>query len=353
MLLGMGGVEEPLAAEEPVASISNIFVRVLEAVDRFQRNRPWLAFPVAVVKKFGDDHSSRLAALVSYYGFFSLFPLLLILVTGLGFALSGNEELRGHIIDAILTQFPGVRREIGASIGSLQGSGVGLAAGLAGLLWAGMGVMAALQDAMNTVWDVPIKRHPNFWEKRLRALLMLAVLGVGFLATSFLTVVGRIPSLSRFGIGGLIVSLLFDVALFLLAFRVLTERTLGWAVLFPGAAVGAAGWVFLQWLGGFYVARVIENASHTYGFFAVVIGLLSWMYVLAQWVVLAAEVNVVRHDHLWPRTFLGDTLREHDREVLVRYAKVQERRPEQVVDVSFRSEGDAEPLTEARSSSDG
>jgi membrane protein len=169
------------------------------------------------------------------------------------------------------------------------------------------------------------------------------VLGIGFLVTSFLTMVGRIPALSRFGIGGLTVSLLFDFGLFLLAFRVLTERDLGWRDLIPGAAVGAAGWVGLQWLGGFYVDRVIEGASRAYGFFAVVIGLLSWMYVLAQWVVLSAEVNVVRHGHLWPRTFFGDTLRERDREVFVRYAKVEERRPEQVVDVHFDSEGEDRP----------
>jgi uncharacterized BrkB/YihY/UPF0761 family membrane protein len=150
--------------------------------------------------------------------------------------------------------------------------------------------------------------------------------------------VGRIPALAQFGFGGLVVSLLVDVALFLMAFRVLTDRDLGWSTLLPGAAVGAVGWVALQWLGGFYVDHVIEGASHTYGFFAVVIGLLSWMYVLAQWVVLAAEINVVRHDRLWPRTFLGDTLREHDREALVRYAKVQERRPEQVVNVDFEDQ---------------
>jgi len=191
---------------------------------------------------------------------------------------------------------------------------------------------------MNTVWDVPIKSHPNFWEKHLRAILMLAILGAGFLVTSFLTMIGRIPALSRFGLGALAVSLVVDVGLFLVAFRVLTDRDLGWSTLFPGAAVGAVGWVCLQWQGGFYVDRVIDGASHTYGFFAVVIGLLSWMYVLAQWVVLAAEINVVRHDHLWPRTFLGDTLREHDREALVRYAKVQERRPEQIVDVRFEEQ---------------
>lgn len=86
---------------------------------------------------------------------------------------------------------------------------------------------------------------------------------------------------------------------------------------------------------GASVVAPVQGASATYGFFAVVLGLLSWMHVLAQWVVFSAEVNVVRHDHLWPRTFFGDTLRERDREALIRYAKVEERRPEQVIDVRF------------------
>jgi membrane protein len=324
-------------AEGPGKS-GGILERTLERVDAVQRRRPWLAFPVAVLKKFGDDRASRLAALVSYYGFFALFPLLLILVSGLGFVLSGNEEFRRQVVDAILSQFPELAAAIERSLGSLRGSGLGLAVGVAGLLWAGMGVMAALQDAMNTVWDVPIKSQPNFWEKRLRALAMLAVLGLGFLVASFLAALGRIEQLAGFGPGGIVVSLVFDFGLFLLAFRVLTDRDLPWRAFVPGAAVGAVGWLALQWLGGFYVSHAVQGASEAYGFFAVVIGLLSWMYLLAQWVVLSAEVNVVHHDHLWPRTFFGDTLRRRDREALVRYAKVEERRPEEVVDVHFTEE---------------
>lgn len=326
----------------------NLLNRVLERVDHFQRHRPWLAFPVAVVKKFGDDRASRLAALIAYYGFFSLFPLLLILVTALGFVLSGNEELRREVVDSVLTQFPEVGGRIGDSLGSLQGSGLGLAAGVAGLLWAGIGVMAALQDAMNTVWDVPIKRQPNFWEKRLRALAMMVLFGVGFLVSSFLTSVGRFEGLTGLGPGGIAMSFAFNFVFFLSAFKVLTDRDVGWRAFLPGAAVGALGWLMLQWLGGLFVDHAVDGASRTYGFFAIVIGLLSWMYLLAQWVVFAAEVNAVRHNHLWPRTFFGDTLRERDREVLVRYAKVEERRPEQVVDVRFHGdEADAADEAEA------
>lgn len=321
----------------------SVYQRVLERIDVVQRRRPWLAFPVAVLKKFGDDRASRLAALVSYYGFFSLFPLLLVLTTGLGFVLSGNEALRREIVDTILQQFPRMGGRIENSIGSLRGSGLGLTVGVAGLLWTGMGVMSALQDAMNTVWGVPIKRQPNFWEKRLRALAMLAILGLGFLVASLLTNLGRIQHLADFGAGGSALSLLFDFGLFLVAFRLLTDRPdLGWRAYVPGAALGALGWFALQWLGGFYVARAVQGASATYGFFAVVLGLLSWMHILAQWVVFSAEVNVVHHDHLWPRTFFGDTLRERDREALVRYAKVEERHPEQVIDVRFDDEPEAE-----------
>jgi YihY family inner membrane protein len=322
-----------------VGEEASAYQRALERIDRVQRCSRWLAFPFAVLKKFGDDRASRLAALVSYYGFFSLFPLLLVLTTGLGFVLSGNEELRREIVSAILRQFPEMGTRIEDSVGSLRGSGFGLFAGVAGLLWTGMGVMSALQDAMNTVWGVPIKRQPNFWKKRLRALAMLAVFGLGFLLASLSTNLGRIEHLADFGTGGAVLSLLFDFALFLLAFRVLTERDdLGWGAFIPGAVVGAVGWFLLQWLGGFYVASAVHGAISTYGFFAVMLGLLSWMHVLAQWVVFSAEVNVVHHDHLWPRTFFGDTLRERDREALIRYAKVEERYPEQVVDVRFADE---------------
>lgn len=332
------GITRAMGCEDdrhPAGEGPSAYQRVLDRIDVIQRQRPWLAFPFAVLKKFGDDRASRLAALVSYYGFFSLFPLLLVLTTGLGFVLSGNEELRREIIHAILRQFPEMGERIERSVGSLRGSGLGLAVGVGGLLWTGMGVMSALQDAMNTVWDVPIKRHPNFWEKRVRALAMLVLFGAGFLVASLLTNLGRIQPLAGFGAGGIALSVLFDFALFLLAFRVLTDRDLGWRAFVPGAAAGAVGWFVLQWVGGFYVARVVQSASATYGFFAVMLGLLSWMHVLAQWVVFAAEVNVVWHEHLWPRTFFGDTLRERDREVLVRYAKVEERHPEQVIDVRF------------------
>ena len=75
----------------------NAIQRTLQRIDAFQQRRKWLAFPFAVVKKFGDDRAGNLAALIAYYGFFSLFPLLLVMVSVLGFILRGHPDLQSRI----------------------------------------------------------------------------------------------------------------------------------------------------------------------------------------------------------------------------------------------------------------
>ncbi|HMJ03283.1 MAG TPA: hypothetical protein VK506_10095, partial [Conexibacter sp.] len=78
----------------------------VRALDRFQRRHGVLGFPLGVVKKFADDQAGHLAALMAYYGFFALFPLLLVLVTVLGWVLQGNRELYDEIVKGALGQFP-------------------------------------------------------------------------------------------------------------------------------------------------------------------------------------------------------------------------------------------------------
>jgi membrane protein len=80
--------------------------RLVQAIDDFQQRRRWLAFPVAVVKKYGEDQAGQRAALLAYYGFFSLFPLLLVAVTVLSFVLHGRADLSERVVDSTLAQFP-------------------------------------------------------------------------------------------------------------------------------------------------------------------------------------------------------------------------------------------------------
>src|SRR5438445_1663995 len=114
------------------------FIRsVARRVDRFQEHRPWVAFPYAVLRKFGDDGAGNLAALIAYYGFFSLFPLLLVLVSVLGIILRGHPAVRDSIVHSALARFPVIGDQL--RVRSLTGNGLALALGLAAALWAGLG----------------------------------------------------------------------------------------------------------------------------------------------------------------------------------------------------------------------
>lgn len=308
---------------------------VLTKVDRFLQRHPATAFPVAVFKKFGEDEAGNLAALIAYYGFFSLFPLLLVFVTVLGLVLRGNPDLQRTIVDSALANFPVIGPEISRNVRALPGSGLVLGIGIFLTLWSGLGVVKAMQSAMNTVWNVPYKRRPNFLVSTLRAVAMLAVLGVITLASAAAGSVGAGSSNWLWGVLGIGISLVMNFALFLLAFRILTIEDVSWADVSPGAAVAAVAWTALQAVGGYYVAHQLQGASEVYGTFALVIGLLAWIFLSAQVTLYAAEVNVVKKRRLWPRSIVQPSLTGADVQALTQYAKEEERRPEERVDVEI------------------
>jgi YihY family inner membrane protein len=306
---------------------------ILRKVDAFQMRHAAIAFPFAVVKKFGDDQAGNLAAVIAYYGFFSLFPLLLVLVTLLGMVLRNNPDLQTRILDSALANFPVIGTEISGNVHALGGSGVTLAVGIALTLWSGLGVIKTTQAGMNAVWNVPFEHRPNFLKSTLRALILLGVLGVLTLASAAAGSVGGGSGQGWLVILGLAVSLTMNLFLFLLAFRILTSENLTWGDVLPGAAVGSVAWTTLQALGGFYVSYQLQGASDVYGTFAVVIGLLAWIFIGAQITLLAAEVNVVRKRRLWPRSLVQPPFTDADVQALTRYAKQEDRRPEERIDV--------------------
>jgi YihY family inner membrane protein len=308
----------------------------LRAVDAFQKRHAAIAFPFAVFKKFGDDQAGNLAALIAYYGFFSLFPLLLVLVTVLGMVLRNNPDLQTRILDSALANFPVIGTEISRNVHALEGSGVTLALGIALTLWSGLGVIKATQAAMSTVWNVPFQHRPNFLKSTLRALIMLGVLGVLTLASAAAGSIGGGSDQWWLVILGVAVSLVTNLFLFLLAFRILTSENLTWGDVLPGAAVGSVAWSTLQALGGYYVTHQLQGASEVYGTFAMVIGLLAWIFIGAQVTLLAAEVNVVRKRHLWPRSLVQPPFTDADVQAMTNYAKQEDRRPEERIDVEVQ-----------------
>jgi membrane protein len=311
--------------------------RLLHAVDDFQQRHRWLAFPVAVVKKYGEDQAGQRAALLAYYGFFSLFPLLLVAVTVLSLVLQGRSDLGGRVVDSTLAQFPVIGDQIRDEVeGSrLRGSGLALVVGAALALWGGLGVAEAAQSAMNGIWNVPRRRYPNFLLRRLRGLAWLFILGGGLLLASVVSGFAATADTAWSGPAGVAASTLVNMLLFLVGFRVLTVRDVSLRQLLPGAVLAALAWALLQWLGGWYVARQLSRASATYGTFALVIGLLSWLYLASTVTLLAAELNVVRARRLWPRSLAPPPLGRPDERALEGLAKQEERLPDQRVEVSF------------------
>jgi YihY family inner membrane protein len=314
---------------------------VVQKLDDLQRRHGWLGFLFGVVKKFGDDEAGKQAALVAYYGFFSLFPLMLVMVTVLGFLLGHNSSLQNDVVNSVISRFPIIGDDIKKNVHSLHGSGVALAVGIVGSLWGGMGVVRAAQGAMDTIWGVPRKARPGFLKGRLRALGLLLALGLGVVATTVLTglaTAGTGHSLATKVIA-LAISTLMNFAVFLSAFKLLTVADVSWRDLVPGAVVAALAGVVLQGLGGYIVGHTFTRASNTYGFFGLVIAMLSWIYIQAQVTLFAAEINVVRKLHLWPRSLVADHPTVADEQVLTGLAKTEERKPGEDVDVSFERVG--------------
>jgi inner membrane protein YhjD len=312
----------------------------LHAVDHRQQQVPGLRFIAAVFKKFSDDGASQLAALIAYYGFFALFPLLLVFVTVLGFVLQGNTSAQESVLHSTLSEFPVIGTQLQNNVHSLKGSGLALAVGIIGSLLAGLGITGATQSAFDQVWYIPHKRRPNFLTWRLRGLGLLAVLGLLSILSTVVTGFASSETSGVLGvIGGILVALIFNLLLFFAAFRLLTSDEIHTADLIPGVLVAAVLWQILQYVGGIYVEHVIRHAKETSGLFAFVLGLLAWLYLGAQVTLVAAEINVVKAKKLWPRSFLADPLLEADRRALTSAAEVQERIDEQNVEVSFDEPG--------------
>ncbi len=306
----------------------------LHALDRRQQQTRGVRFVAALLKKYGDDQGGQLAALIAYYAFVSLFPLLLVLVTVLGFVLQGNPSERQKILDGTLGQFPIISDYL--KLHSFNGSAAALAIGIVGSLLAGMGFTGAAQTAFNRIWHVPFKHRPNWIFSRLRGLGMLALLGtMAIVSTVVAGYVGSASHGAEAVAAGVVLALALNLAVFAIAFKLLTTADLEWRDVLPGAIIAAVLWQLLQHLGGYYVDHVLKRTGPLYGIFAVVLGLLAWLYLGAQLTIISAEINVVRKRRLCPRSFFSDPLLDADRRALTYSAEAEERVADENVEVTF------------------
>ncbi|HYO03006.1 MAG TPA: YihY/virulence factor BrkB family protein [Mycobacterium sp.] len=320
-------------------------------LDRLQRRHRTVGFAIAVVYKYVDDQGGYLAALITYYAFVSLFPALLLLTTVLGVVLVGHPGLQQQILQSAFAQFPVIGDQLGQPQG-LSGGTLGVVIGIVGALYGGLGVGQAVQNGMDTLWAVPRNDRPDPLRSRLRSLFLLLLLGTGLVATTVLSAVGRASE--SFGALGkamiVVAAVAINTAVCLVAFRVATARDVTYRQIAPGAVSAAVSWQVLQWVGAVYVAHVVKSASATNSVFALVLGLLAFLYMIATTLLLCATANVVAVEHLYPRALLTQftddvALTRGDRRTYTAQAKAQRAKGFQRIDVSFDDHKDT-PETE-------
>lgn len=321
---------------------------IVARVDRFQRKHPVLGFPIAVLYKFFDDQGPYLAAIMTYYSFIAIFPLLLIASSVLGFVLQDDPELQERLLDTALGQFPIVGDQLGRPEG-LTGSASAIVVGSLTALYGALGVGQSTQNAANVAWGVPRNSRPNPIVMRLRSFVVLAIGGLGITIVAILQslvdnpqLVG-IDHLPDLGWAMRAVGFLVSWGIFITVFKLVSLRRASWRSVLPGSLFCALGWQLLQFGGDAYVQGVVVRASSMNQTFAVVLGLIALLFLLTSTIVIGLQINVVRRRHLYPRALLTPftdnvVLTAGDRRAYAQYARMQRHKGFQTISVDFDDE---------------
>ncbi len=315
----------------------NIIAATVGRFDSFQKKHPIIGFPLAVFIKFGDDQAGYQAALITYYAFVSLFPLLLVGLSLLPFFVRNNPALQERIIHNTIDYFPVIGQDLTHNIHAYHAHGLALVASLLFIFYGARGIANVLQDASNSIWQVVRTKRPGFPFNLLRSIGLICVGGIGLIATTVIT--GFITGINGGGASSKILlgllTLVLNTLVFLVVARLATARVITTRKLWIGAVFAALFWQILQVVGGMLVWHQIKGTSTLYGTFAVVLGLLFWLYLQAQFYIYALEIAVVRHNRLWPRNIIQPPFNEADRKVYSGYVQTARRKKEQMIMVEF------------------
>jgi uncharacterized BrkB/YihY/UPF0761 family membrane protein len=317
----------------------------VDRLDAWQRRRRGVGIPIAVVYKFFDDQGGYLAAVITYYAFIAIFPLMLIGSSVLGFVLQGHPALQREILTSALAQFPIVGDQLGRPEG-IQGSTSAVVIGSITALYGVIGLGQAAHNAVNVCWAIPRNIRLNPIVSRVRSLVWIVGAGLALVFIALVSSVGsHLDVLGRdFGSElhwlALLLSVVVNVYVLALMMRLSTPQDEKLRDVLPGAALIAVLWQLLQLLGGAYVEHVIKKANEMNAVFALVLGLVALVYIATVLAMLGLEVNVVLAKRLYPRALLTpftDAVRltEADKRVYREYAQAQRHKGFEQVQVTF------------------
>lgn len=264
-----------------------------EKLDELGERWRWFGTVLRVQKRYSELNGNYLASSVTLSSFLSLFPLLLFAIAVLGFVAADTPNLGQDVVRELGLEGDAARAITTAIETARDSRRAASIIGVVGLLWSGLGLVAAFQYAINAVWQVTGRG----WKDKLQGLMWLAGATLLFL-TSFAT-----STIIRWLPGFLaplttLAGLSVNFGLWLWTFKVLATRDVGWKALVPGAVVGALGFEVLKAVGAFYVPGAVSSASALYGTLGVVFATLAWLLFFGRLVVYAAVVNVVRWEEV-------------------------------------------------------
>ena len=263
-----------------------------------RRKHPAIEVGIDTLDGWRRHISGRNASVLAFFGFLSIFPLLLAATTILGFVLEGNEDLQQRIIDSALADIPVLGQQLQDDPASLSGNFWALVIGVTGALWSSTKAFVGMQSAFDDTWEVSVDHRDPMPKQRGKALLGLLLIGsaqVASLAITTLVNSAGLPDVGRLAL--VAASLAINIAMIATMYRFLTAATPTWRDVWPGAIVAGAAYTLLQHFGTMIVRSITDNANATYGNFALVLGLVTWLSLLAIATIMSCEFNaaLVRH----------------------------------------------------------
>jgi membrane protein len=292
--------------------------RISYKIDNFQQAHKWLSFPYAVQKKYGEDEAGNQAALVTYYGFLSLFPLLVVAMSIT--QLLNNPTIKDKVISSLNKNFPIVGSELQNNVHSTQKAGIALAISIILTLYGSRGVASALQRAMNHVWQVPKYKRGGLMGN-LKSLLIVIVAGLTFIITGVLSSYATAPK-SNIGlrVAAIVISLLITFVGVMQIFKLSIAEKHTYKELYIGSIVASIGLQIVQAVGGFLITHELKKLSSLYGTFAIIFAILFWIYLQVRIILYATEIDIIRNLKLWPRSMSDKRLTTADKLAFKMYA---------------------------------
>ena len=290
--------------------------RLTRRLNHYQQQNRLLGFCYAVIKKYGEDNAGYQAALLTYYGFLALFPLLLVLTTLTDTALGRYPHVEATVLRGITDYFPLLGNQLAAHIHSLKRSGFALFVGILFTIYGARGVASAFSHGVQHIWQIPKHEQNGFPKSLFKNLTLLIVGGLGFLLASIsagLAAAAGHGFLFRSLSIAINLIILFWLFTFLINFSL--PRHVALAETRVGAACAAVGLVILQLLGGYILAHELKSLDALYSYFAISLGLLFWIYLQSKMLFYAVEIAIVNSQRLWPRSLEASLPTAVDRQI--------------------------------------